>query len=89
MIAKSKKKVLVTGCAGFIGRAVCLKLLESNYQVIGIDNLNNYYSVKCYYTKYKYITNFNKLNILLFHLIKNVDGKILILLLIIYNFDDI
>ena len=45
-MAKSKKKVLVTGSAGFIGRAVCLKLLELNYQVIGIDNLNNYYSVK-------------------------------------------
>ena len=39
--------VLVTGCAGFIGFHLCQKLLKSNgYKVIGIDNLNPYYSVK-------------------------------------------
>jgi len=39
--------VLVTGCAGFIGFHVCKNLLESSrYKVIGIDNLNPYYSVK-------------------------------------------
>ena len=37
------KTVLVTGCAGFIGWAVSRKLLESGAQVLGIDNLNNYY----------------------------------------------
>ena len=34
---------LVTGCAGFIGRAVALKLLEQGNTVIGVDNLNSYY----------------------------------------------
>lgn len=38
--------VLVTGAAGFIGAAVCLKLLEEGFNVTGIDNLNNYYSPK-------------------------------------------
>lgn len=35
---------LVTGCAGFIGRAVSENLLKLGHSVIGIDNLNNYYS---------------------------------------------
>lgn len=37
---------LVTGCAGFIGAAVTKKLLEQGHTVIGIDNLNDYYSPK-------------------------------------------
>ena len=36
---------LVTGCAGFIGHAVSLALLEAGHRVIGVDNLNAYYSV--------------------------------------------
>ena len=40
---KSKKKILVTGSAGFIGFSVSLKLLESNNELIGIDNHNDYY----------------------------------------------
>lgn len=39
-------KILVTGSCGFIGHHTCLKLLELGFQVIGIDNLNNYYDVK-------------------------------------------
>ncbi len=38
-------KVLVTGSAGFIGSTLCLRLLERGDQVVGIDNLNDYYSV--------------------------------------------
>ena len=40
------KKILVTGCAGFIGFHTCKYLLENHYIVYGIDNLNNYYDVK-------------------------------------------
>ncbi|MEO2217904.1 NAD-dependent epimerase/dehydratase family protein [Chromobacterium vaccinii] len=40
-------KILVTGAAGFIGRAVCEKLLgRGGVQVVGIDNLNDYYAVE-------------------------------------------
>lgn len=35
--------VLVTGSAGFIGSALCLRLLERGEHVIGIDNHNDYY----------------------------------------------
>jgi len=36
-------KVMVTGSAGFIGSATTLRLLERGDQVVGIDNLNDYY----------------------------------------------
>ncbi|MBF0309715.1 MAG: NAD-dependent epimerase [Magnetococcales bacterium] len=38
-------KVLVTGSAGFIGSTVSRRLLERGDQVIGVDNLNDYYDV--------------------------------------------
>ena len=37
-------KVLVTGVAGFIGMHVAKRLLDDGYEVVGIDNLNDYYS---------------------------------------------
>ena len=36
-------KILVTGCAGFIGMHVAQRLLERGDEVVGIDNLNAYY----------------------------------------------
>ena len=38
-------KVLVTGSAGFIGSSLTLRLLERGDEVIGLDNLNDYYDV--------------------------------------------
>ena len=37
-------KLLLTGAAGFIGFHLAKKLLENNYEVFGIDNLNDYYN---------------------------------------------
>lgn len=39
------KKVLLTGVAGFIGAKTAEKLLERGVEVVGIDNLNDYYDV--------------------------------------------
>lgn len=39
-------KVLITGVSGFIGSHLAKKLIEKNYKVIGIDNMNDYYSVQ-------------------------------------------
>jgi UDP-glucuronate 4-epimerase len=39
-------KILVTGAAGFIGFHVSQKLIERGDEVVGIDNLNDYYSVE-------------------------------------------
>ena len=41
-----KEKILVTGAAGFIGMHVCMSLLKKDYEVIGLDNLNDYYDVE-------------------------------------------
>jgi len=38
-------KILVTGAAGFIGMHTALRLLERGDEVVGIDNLNDYYEV--------------------------------------------
>ncbi|OHC62805.1 MAG: protein CapI [Rhodocyclales bacterium RIFCSPLOWO2_02_FULL_63_24] len=38
-------KVLVTGAAGFIGMHVCERLLARGDEVVGVDNLNDYYDV--------------------------------------------
>jgi UDP-glucuronate 4-epimerase len=37
------KKYLVTGAAGFIASQVCSQLLDQGDQVVGVDNLNDYY----------------------------------------------
>jgi len=39
-------RVLVTGCAGFIGWKVCEYLLSAGYEVVGVDNLNDAYDVR-------------------------------------------
>lgn len=36
-------QILVTGAAGFIGFHLCKKFLDLGYEVIGVDNLNDYY----------------------------------------------
>ena len=38
-------KVLITGSAGFIGNELAIQLLERGDEVIGIDNINDYYDV--------------------------------------------
>ena len=40
-----KEKILVTGAAGFIGMHVCKALLNKKYEVVGLDNLNDYYDI--------------------------------------------
>ena len=34
-------KILVTGCAGYIGSHTSVELLNNNYEVVGLDNFSN------------------------------------------------
>lgn len=39
-------RLLITGCAGFIGARTTQLALDSGYEVVGIDNLNDYYDIR-------------------------------------------
>lgn len=53
-------KVLVTGAAGFIGMHVSKALLERGDSVVGIDNLNDYYSVQLKLDRLKQLEPFGR-----------------------------
>ncbi|MBD5310597.1 MAG: NAD-dependent epimerase [Bacteroides sp.] len=42
-------KILVTGAAGFIGSAVCRRLSEQGAEIVGLDNINDYYDPELKY----------------------------------------
>ena len=49
----SSKQILVTGAAGFIGFNLCQSLLKDGFEVLGVDNLNDYYDVGLKYARLK------------------------------------
>ncbi len=65
--------VLLTGCAGFVGQKTAELLLEKGYSVIGIDNLNDYYSIQL--KKHRLNQLMNKQNFMFYNLdIENKDA---------------
>ena len=54
-------KILITGCAGFIGFSLAAKLLKSNHEIYGIDNLNNYYDTNLKKNRLKILKEFSKI----------------------------
>ncbi len=49
-------KILVTGAAGFIGMTASLKLLARGDEVVGLDNLNDYYDVNLKHNRLQRLT---------------------------------
>ncbi len=84
-----KKKVIVTGCAGFIGSNLVDLLLKKNFSVLGIDNLStghlrnlydanknkNFHFVKFDLLDIKKIKNLFKNIDMVFHLAANADVR--------------
>lgn len=61
------ERILITGVAGFIGYHLAEKLVKKDIQVVGIDNINDYYDVQLKYDRLKELgieqqlaTNFNQ-----------------------------
>lgn len=52
-------KIMITGSAGFIGHALSLRLLERGDEIVGIDNLNDYYDVTLKQDRLKHLTAHN------------------------------
>jgi UDP-glucuronate 4-epimerase len=46
-------KILITGTAGFIGFHTAKNLLEKGYEVVGLDNINNYYDINLKFGRLK------------------------------------
>lgn len=58
-----KKTILVTGSSGFIGSNLCRKLLkDTDYYIIGLDNMNNYYDVTLKENRLTELNKYNKFN---------------------------
>ncbi|MBE7147305.1 NAD-dependent epimerase/dehydratase family protein [Bacillus mycoides] len=56
----NSKVYLVTGAAGFVGYFLSKKLLEQGCQVIGIDNINDYYDVNLKYARLEQLKPYEK-----------------------------
>ena len=53
-------RILVTGVAGFIGMHVATRLLADGHEVIGLDNLNDYYDIRLKQARLAYIGSPNQ-----------------------------
>jgi len=89
MKKKIKNKVVVTGCAGFIGSHLAERLIKLNYEVVGIDNLStgkikfldniikhkNFSFYKVDILKNKNLEKYFKSSKIIFHLSANADVR--------------
>ena len=64
--------ILITGVAGFIGSHLSLRLLSKNIKVIGIDNLNDYYSVNLKKYRLKKLKKYKNFSFIKYDLSKNI-----------------
>jgi UDP-glucuronate 4-epimerase len=53
-------KILLTGAAGFIGMSTALRLLGRGDDVVGLDNLNDYYDVNLKHSRLSHLTAYER-----------------------------
>ncbi|GAB6189647.1 NAD-dependent epimerase/dehydratase family protein [Marinitoga arctica] len=53
------QKILIAGTAGFIGYFLAKRLLDKGYNVIGVDNINDYYDVNLKYARLENLKKYN------------------------------
>lgn len=76
-------KFLVMGVVGFIGLYVSKCLLDVGYQVVGIDNLNDYYDVN-----FKLVClDLLKFGNFIFYKMELVDCEVMVVLFVFEKFD--
>ena len=55
-------RVILTGCAGFIGMHVSKALLNLGHEIVGIDNINDYYDPELKYLRLEQLRNYKNFN---------------------------
>ncbi len=55
---------MITGVAGFIGFHVANRLLSQNFEIVGIDNVNNYYDINLKHARLKLLSKYKNFNFL-------------------------
>ena len=68
-------KILITGAAGFIGFHISQKLLKEYYQIIGIDNMNDYYDPSLKQSRIEILGKYNNFN---FHKVDLKDRVVIV-----------
>lgn len=82
----TSSKILVTGAAGFIGFHLSKRLLASGYQVVGLDNLNDYYEVGLKESRLSILRNLDNFS---FHKIDLLDKTSIDKLFSVSQFDHV
>ena len=59
-----KKKILITGSAGFIGFSLALNLLKKGHKILWYDSINDYYDINLKYSRNKILKKFKSVEIL-------------------------
>ncbi len=67
-------KILVTGAAGFIGFHLCRSMLRDDYEIIGLDNINNYYDQDLKKNRISQLKKYNNFN---FYKVDLIEKKLL------------
>ena len=80
-------KILITGCAGFIGFHLTKKLIDKGISVVGLDNLNRYYDVDLKKSRLNILRKNSLKNKFYFYKIDIYDNKSLNKLFKKFNFD--